>query len=233
MIAALALAALVGARSGEAAAGAEPRRAEYAVRWNPQEGGPATAAEVLAFLEAPPSKGEVFEVRYFDLPKPAGAPAGADTVLRRRSGGDAGPEIRLKFRLARPLAGRWGCPTTEAFRRSEEVDIGFGGADAPSRVYSYSCTLAAEEPPRELGAAAKRCASRMTRWQIGATRAEAYRVEEWRLPGGDVRLEISRAAANDVDELARFAGLVTRLRTLGARPLDESKTELGSRCPRP
>ena len=51
------------------------------------------------------------------------------------------------------------------------------------------------------------------------------------LPDGTVRLEISRTAANSVDELARFSDLVARLRARGVTPLDERKTALGGRCP--
>jgi hypothetical protein len=228
----LALAALVAGHSG-AAAPREPHRAEYAVRWNPAEGGLATVAEVLALLGASGERGETFEVRYFDVARPAGAPAGATTILRQRTGADGRAEIRLKYRRTRPLASAWGCPAGAPYRAVEEVDIGFGGADAPSRVYSYACTLAAAEPPAELHAVAKKCASRVTRFEVGSTRAEAYKVEEWKLPDGGIRLEVSRTAPNDVDELARFAGLVSKLRERGVRPLDESKTEMGSLCPNP
>ncbi len=232
MIPGLAFAALVVGLSG-AGEPREPLRAEYAVRWNPAEGGLATAEEVLALLGAAGARGETFEVRYFDLARPANAPSGATVILRRRTGEDGRAEIRLKYRRARPLASAWECPAGAPYRPAEEVDIGFGGAEAPSRVYSYGCTLAAAEPPAGLHAVPKKCASRVTRYEVGSSRTEAYKVEEWGLPDGGIRLEVSRTAPNDVDELARFAGLVSRLRERGVRPLDDSKTEMGSRCPNP
>jgi hypothetical protein len=230
MVQAFAVAVLL-SRQSSAAAAPEPARAEYAVRWNPAQGGPATAAEVLAFLEGSRDRGETWEVRYFDLEPPPGAPAGATTILRRRTNAGGRSEIRLKYRRARPLDAAWGCPAGGAFRKDEEVDIGFGGSGAPTRVYAYSCSLEAAEPPSGLGAVPKKCASRMVRYEAGSRRSQRYKVEEWTLPGGGVRLEISRSAPNSVDELARFAELVERLRARGVRPLDESKTELGSRCP--
>ena len=229
MVHALALVALL-ARQASAAAPPEPRKAEYAVRWNPAQGGLETAVEVVAFLGSARPAGETYEVRYFDLPLPSGAPVGATAIMRRRASAAGGAQIRLKYRRARPLDAAWSCPAGP-FRRSEEVDIGFGGGGTPSRVYSYSCTLEAAEPPAGLAAVAKPCSSRMMRYALGGRADEGYKVEEWTLPDGGVRLEVSRSAPNSVDELTRFVELVERLRARGVRPLDESKTELGSRCP--
>lgn len=230
MLQGLVLAAALVARRSAAGAHEEPRKAEYAVRWNPAQGGLATAAEAVGFLGGGDEKGESWEVRYFDLEPPAGAPPGATTILRRRMG-PAGGEIRLKYRRERPLDAPWACPAGIVFRQDEEVDIGFGGADAPSRTYSYSCSLDAAEPPASLSATPRKCVSRMVRYQAGAHKSERCKVEQWTLPDGSVRLEVSRSAPNSVDELARFADLVERLRARGVRPLEESKTELGSRCP--
>ena len=223
--------AVLASAAGAALAAEEPGKAEYAVRWNPGEGGPKTADAVLELLGSPAARGNAWEVRYFDLPRPAGAPPGAAVILRRRAGADGEVEIRLKYRSARPLAGGWSCPAGIAFRREAQVDVGFGGADAPSRVYSYSCKLAAPDPPAPLRATPRPCASRMVRFEAGSPKADGYKVEAWTLPDGTVRLEISRTAANSVDELARFSDLVARLRARGVKPLDESKTELGGRCP--
>ena len=226
----LAFAALA-SRAAVAPAAEEPRKAEYAVRWNPAEGGLKTADAVLALLGSSGARGNAWEIRYFDLPRPDSAPPGSAVILRRRAGTDGDVEIRLKYRSAHPLSGGWACPAGIAFGREAQVDVGFGGADAPSRVYSYSCKLAAPEPPAPLRATPRPCASRMVRFEAGSPKADGYKVEEWTLPDGTVRLEISRTAANSVDELARFADLAARLRARGVRPLDESKTELGGRCP--
>jgi hypothetical protein len=207
-------------------AAAEPKGAEYAVRWNPGQGGPASAAETLAFLGAGDAPSVRYEVQFYELPTPHGAPAGATVILRRRAASDGSTEIRLKYRTSSPLAS-WACPEP-SFQAKAQVDVGFG-TDAPSRVDSYSCVLEATQPPADLHAVPKKCVSRMVRYD--ATAAVGYKVEAWTLPDGSQRLEISRTTKNSVDELARFAHMVEGLVARGARPLEESKTELGSRCP--
>lgn len=211
-----------------AARAEEPRRAEYAARWDPARGGPATAADVFAALGSSAAPATVCEVRYYDLPAPAAAPAGAAVILRRRACDDGRTEIRLKYRSPHPLES-WTCPAGPPFQPESEVDVGFG-EDAPSRVYAYSCTLSSAEPPRELRAVPKPCASRMTRYEAHTGDGARYKVEDWTLPGGGRRLEVSRSAGNDVDALAAFERVVLRLRERGARLLGDSKTELGSRC---
>ena len=93
-------------------------------------------------------------------------------------------------------------------------------------MYAYSCTLAAKAPPSFLGATPKPCAARMIRYKNGDDK-----IEEWTLPGGGVRLEVSRTTSGKPKQEAKFRELVERLRARGVKPLDESKTELGSRCP--
>jgi len=207
-----------------------PKHAEYAARWDPASGGPATAAGVLARLGLHASgAATACEVRYYDLPAPEGAPRGAAVILRRRVCGDGTAEIRLKYRTARPLES-WACPAGLGFSEGSEVDVGLG-EEAPSRVYAYACTLAEGTPPSSLRAAAKPCAARMTRVSARAPDGGHLKVEEWTLPGGARRLEVSRTDRDDVDALAAFQRVVERLEAAGARFLAESKTELGSRCP--
>lgn len=204
----------------------EPGRAEYAVRWDPTQGGPANARELLAFLGASGGGGHAYEVRYFDLPRPESAPAVATPILRLRvaEGGDA--EVRLKYRTEQPLEARWGCPAGASFEKSEEVDVTFAASATPVRMYAYSCTLDAKAPPTFLGATPKSCAARMVRYRHGDDK-----IEEWTLPGGGIRLEVSRTTSGKPKHEAKFRELVDRLRARGVKPLDESKTELGSRCP--
>jgi hypothetical protein len=204
----------------------EPKGAEYAVRWDPAKGGPANAAETLAFLGAPETTAVRYEIQFYDVPAPKDAPRDAAVILRRRTSEDGSTEIRLKYRTSFPLSS-WTCPDP-SYQAKAQVDVGFG-ADAPSRVNSYSCVLSATRPPEDLSAVPKRCISQMVRYD--ATRTVGYKVEVWTLPDGSTRLEISRTAANSVDELARFAHLVETLVARGVRPLSESKTELGGRCP--
>lgn len=212
-----------------AARAGEPGRAEYAARWDPSRGGPATAAEVASALELSAEPATSCEVRYYDLPPPSGAPPGASVILRRRACDAGRTEIRLKYRSTHPLA-EWACPAAAPFRQESELDVGFGEG-TPSRVYAYSCTLASDEPPTDLGAVPKPCASRMTRYEASGRGGARYKIEEWRLPNGGRRLEISRSAKNEKNALASFERAVSRLRARGALLLEESKTELGSRCP--
>jgi hypothetical protein len=207
-----------------------PKHAEYAARWDPSAGGPSTAADVLARLGLDASAAATAcEVRYYDLPAPDGAPKSAAIILRRRSCDGDTPEIRLKYRTDRPLES-WACPPGFGFSGKSEVDVGLG-AEAPMRVYAYACTLEKNEPPRRLRAVAKPCAARMTRVSAQTPDGRHLKVEDWTLPGGARRLEVSRTDKDDVEALAAFQRIVERLETAGARFLAESKTELGSRCP--
>ena len=203
----------------------EPARAEYAVRWDPAEGGPASAREVLSLLGASGIAGRAYEIRYFEFPRPANAPPDSIAILRQRTREDGKAEIRLKYRSAQPLQETWACPDGARFEKAEELDVSFAASSEPVRVYACSCTLVAKAPPAVLGAAPNPCTSRMVRYEF-----EGDKIEEWTLPGAGVRLEVSRAAPNSPGELAKFSGLVERLRARGVRPLDQSKTD-GSRCP--
>ena len=135
-------------------------------------------------------------------------------------------EIRLKYRRTRPLGEKWNCPNDSPYEKAEEVDFSFVGTGQPNRVYSYSCTLTAKQPPASLNAVQKKCSSRMVRYQF-----DGFKIEEWTLPRGDVKVEVSHSAKNTRAEVAKFAEFVSKLRDRGVKPSDQSKTELGSRCP--
>jgi hypothetical protein len=201
----------------------EPAKAEYAVRWDPSEGGLTDARAVLDFLGAPEIQGEVFEVRYFDLPRPDGAPADSTVILRERRKRGGRAELRLKYRRDLPLAGPWRCPSGSPYEKKEEVDVSIAGPGDSGRV--YTCDLVGE-PPRSLSASPKSCVSSVVRYGF-----EGLKIEEWALPGGKRRLEVSRQAPNSDEELRRFERLVSRLHQMGVRPSSRSKTELGSDCP--
>jgi hypothetical protein len=135
-------------------------------------------------------------------------------------------EIRLKYRRTQPLGENWECPDDSPYDKGEEVDFSFVGAGQPNRFYSYSCTLTAQLPPASLNAVQKKCSSRVVRYQV-----DGFKIEEWTLPGGGVKVEVSRSAKNTRAEVAKFAEQVSKLRDRGVKPSDQSKTELGSRCP--
>jgi hypothetical protein len=219
---------LAAACHGAAGAGSppSPENAEFAMRWDPADGGPKSPEEVLTILGVPLPSAERYDVRYYDLPAPASAPAGATPILRERTRAGGKTEFRLKYRFTRPLAGGWACPAGEAFEADEEVDVSVGEGGAAARVYSYSCTLKAKDPPRSLNAVPKRCSAAMTRYSSGG-----FRVEEWLMPGGARTIEVSRPGTDAVDDLEKFRRVVEILLGRGARPSDRSKTELGSTCP--
>ncbi|HEU5296501.1 MAG TPA: hypothetical protein VFU71_17105 [Burkholderiaceae bacterium] len=57
------------------------------------------------------------------------------------------------------------------------------------------------------------------------------KVELWTLAGGNKALEVSWTAKDSAADLQAFRSrIVTPLASSGARPLSESKTELGSMC---
>lgn len=135
-------------------------------------------------------------------------------------------EIRLKYRRTQPLGEKWECPNDGPYEKNAEADVSFVGAGMLNRVYSYSCTLSAQQPPASLHAVPKKCVSQMVRYQF-----KGFKIEEWTLPGGKVIVELSHTAQNTSDKLAKFAEFVSKLRERGVKPSDQSKTELGSRCP--
>jgi hypothetical protein len=78
-----------------------------------------------------------------------------------------------------------------------------------------------------LSARANGCPAAVTRKDSGRVR-----VEEWRLPGGAVLLEVSGGGADTSAALARFRlQVVVPLLAAGIRPAPESKTDQVSRCP--
>ena len=70
--------------AGEASS-AEPDRAEYAVRWDAEAGGPKTAEGVMTKLKKAPTSSETYVVEYFDFTPPPEAPDGFKAILRRRT----------------------------------------------------------------------------------------------------------------------------------------------------
>ncbi len=196
------------------------------MRWDPAAGGPKTPQEVLALLGARVPAPERYEVRYYDLPTPASAPANAVPVLRERTKAGGKTDFRLKYRFPRPLTVAWACPAGEGFEPEEEADVSVGEGGKSGRVYSYSCTLKAKAPPRSLNAVPKSCSAAMTRYSV-----EGLKVEEWLMPGGARTIEVSRPAADTAEELESFRQVAEKLFASGAKPSDRSKTELGGDCP--
>jgi len=209
----------------ESAAAPEPERAEYAVRWNIQDGGPKLAEQVLAILKRTPANSEQYNVEYFDLPSAASTPDDFLLILRRQVTSSGRSGLTLKYRGDHPLAS-WVCPLPKPYRTKTEIDISFTDTDVVNRAYSYSCTAYVTEPPAELHALLKGCASVMTRMAN-----DGLTVEEWHLPGDITLIDVSRQGPNTKEALAGFRNqVVEKLIQSGIHPIARSKTELGSRC---
>lgn len=72
-------------------------------------------------------------------------------------------------------------------------------------------------------------------WRCSGANREAgcarIKVERWELPGGKVAFEVSRNGKDRPADLEEFLSQVVRpLLVVGAKPLADSKTELGSAC---
>jgi hypothetical protein len=206
---------------------AEPKDAEYAMRWNGGEGGPRTAKKVLTALGKEAEESTDYKIRYFDFTPPKDAPKGFKAILRQRQSGEK-YELTFKYRGDHPLSG-WKCPLPSPDEKKEEVDVSVLAGGTTKKSYYYSCTLKGKnpiEPPQQLKAEAKSCSSRMLRLKAGK-----LKVEEWHLPGGVTLVEVSRSDANTQDDLDSFRSkVVDKLVEEGVKPSDRSKTEMGSDC---
>ncbi|MGJ7507379.1 hypothetical protein [Variovorax sp. GT1P44] len=207
--------------------------AEYALRWEPTDGGPRSVEEVAAVLKLPPGKQKQFEVRYFTVAQPSGLPPGASVIVRERSS-DGETESMYKLRSEAPMQGdavteslRCGFPA--ATERKSEVDVGWSAEGVPRKNYSLSCTadgLVGTVKPPNLEAQPTGCSSKVLRQE-----AKGVKIERWTLPDGTLALEVSWNGKNRPKDLDRFTDRIVRpLLGQGVKPLRESKTELGSRC---
>jgi hypothetical protein len=211
------------------AAMAEPAAAEYAIRWNARDGGPASVNETLALLKSRATRVRRFNVDYYDLPPTMTAPPGFAMILRRRIEDGAGAELTWKLRGDHALAD-WTCPLRNSKESKSEVDVAFHGADAFTRAFSYSCTSDGRDPAASgLSATLKPCTVAMSRRVAGK-----IRIEEWRLPGDVLVIEVSGSGANSPGAMEQFRKvIVAPLVAAGVVPTASSKTDLGSRCNQP
>jgi hypothetical protein len=210
--------------------------AEFAVRWDPGEGGPATPGDALRRLGKKPSAPQVYDVRYYDIDVTGDVPAGFNAITRKRTAAGRA-ELMFKLRGAEPLPRepsleRWRCPLGKANERKDEVDITFVGAAETVRAYSRSCVVESAdlglEPTAVLAPRPKGCASTMTRLRAGE-----LKVEEWRLADGSRLIEASRSGRDSRKSADAFAEQVlTPLLAAGIRPLARSKSAIGGDCTR-
>ena len=210
--------------------------AEFAVRWDPKQGGPASPQDALRELRLKAGKPQHFEVQYFDFTPPSDVPAGFDPILRKRiSGGEA--ELTFKLRGGAPLPAQptlkqWHCPLGATKDRKDEVDLTLLGAGQALTAHSRSCSIESRDlglqPPAALQPKPKGCGSTMTRLNAGK-----LKVEEWRLADGTVLIEASRPGKHTPASQRAFEREVLKpLLALKVQPLQRSKSAIGGECTR-
>ena len=205
--------------------------AEFAVRWDPAEGGPATLDAVLNRLSLPQGAAKQMVVQYFSVPQPPELPAGFAAIARERASG-AQIESTYKVRGPAPLLGdgeKWTCPLAPPAKSKSEVDVSVLSSGAVRKSYSRSCSVErsmAESLPKIIHAQPLGCTSSVRR-----VRAGDVKVELWELSGGNKAIEVSWTAKDTPADLQAFRSrIVAPLVSSGVKPLSESKTELGSIC---
>lgn len=239
---------LMAAFAMAACACAHAQRTEYAFRWNPAEGGPATAQLAAGQLGIGDDKPKAFEVRYLDLRRPAGLPDDSYSAVARERTDDDGPESTYKVRApaskaASKLLSTWACPLVGPKRESKlEIDVNWAldeaakaahpdAAPTPRKAISFSCSVEAAARaafPPATGMVPKPCVSQVRRFKS----QDDWKVEEWLLPTGQRIVELSFSVKEGSRaHRSAFQRRVDALLAAGARPLTDSKTSLGSTCP--
>ena len=208
--------------------------AEFAVRWDPRQGGPATPEQVLRDLRLQAGEQSRFEVRYYDFTAPAGLPPGFTPILRKRVTAGRG-ELSFKLRGSEalpptPTLQAWDCPLGPTDDRKDEVDLSFVDVGRVITAYSRSCDLNSQDaglqPPAALQARPRGCGSTMLRLRSGK-----LKIEQWRLADGTVLIEASRPGRHDPASMRAFEREVLRpLLALKVRPLERSKSAIGGDC---
>jgi len=226
--------AVLGAALAPSAVRAAQIAAEYAVRWDPRQGGPATPEDALRELHLQPSAPTHSEVQYFDFTPPPGVPPGFGAILRKRiSGGEA--ELTFKLRgtaalPATPSLKHWHCPLGKTKDRKDEADVTFIDGGQVLKAFSRSCDVNSHDlgvqPPAELQARLKGCKSTMTQLRAGK-----LKVEQWQLADGSTLLEASRPGRHDDGAQQAFEREVLQpLMRLKVQPLNRSKSAIGGDC---
>lgn len=203
--------------------------AEYAIRWDPSEGGPASVSAVLSVLGVSGGAPKKFVVRYFSVTQPTGLPVESAAIARERTAdGEIESTYKVRGPQAFPNGSKWNCPM-KGGESKEEMDVSVLAANEFKRSHSLSCTRdgsLAAHLPESFAAKPRACSSSVQR-----TKARDIKVELWSLPSGRSALEVSWGGKDQPKDLEVFLVRVFRpLQASGVKPLRESKTELGSSC---
>ncbi len=202
--------------------------AEFAIRWNPNDGGPKSASDAVKQLGITEEEKDEYSVRYFTITPPTDLPAGFTLITRQRQNGGKN-QLMIKYRSDNPLpdtinAKTWQCPLGSSAENKYEVDISFVKKDNAKRSYSLSCSQKARDFPKTLGAIQRGCDNRMVR-----LKSAELKIEEWVLQPGDRRLiEVSMSGRDTQNDFDKFSMIADKLIGLGIKPTEGSKSEAGS-----
>jgi hypothetical protein len=208
--------------------------AEYSLRWDPTQGGPATPAAAIKRLGLKVHKTQDYQVEYFDIALPAGTPEGFDAIVRRRQS-DTETELTYKLRGGQPLPAapnlkNWDCPLPSPNKRKDEIDVTFLADALTQTAFSRSCSHASGARdlavPAALQARPKGCSSRMHRLA-----SKHLKVERWQMADGSTLIEASWLGTDRPRDRDRFQReVVTPLLGAGAVPMNRSKSAIGGEC---
>ena len=111
--------------------------------------------------------------------------------------------------------------------REDRSSAVIDGGDNIAYSYSYSCTSDGPDlAASELSATIKACTSEVRRQDAGK-----LKLEEWRLPGNVVIIDVSISGKNVPGAMEGFRKRIAEpLLAAGIVPSADSKSELGSRC---
>ncbi len=209
-------------------------QAEFSLRWDPAQGGPASAEAALKSLGLKAGDTSRFEVQYFDITTPADAPPGFDAIMRKRIVGSTS-QLTYKLRGSRPFPGdtslkEWHCPLPTPAKRKQEADVAFLGLEQTSKAYSRSCSHSSKRlditVPAALQPQPNRCRSAMTRIESGK-----LKIEQWLLPDGSRLIEVSQIGRDSNAASAAFRDQVVKpLIEQQVQPLQRSKSAFGGEC---
>jgi hypothetical protein len=211
--------------------------AEYAIRWDPSQGGPRSGVATLAALGISGADKDNFEIRYFTVRARPDKPDGLTRIVRERHRTNKERhELTYKLRGLQPFSvspslADWTCPIGATDDKKDEVDISVYGRSSTVRAYSRSCTIESKVAPpvvpAALGATPAACTHRVVRWK-----AEEATVEEWQLKNGRVVIEVSSSGGADEAGFLNFRNRIADrlLEKHRIVPLQSSMTALGSAC---
>lgn len=118
-------------------------RAEFAVRWDPANGGPKSLKDVLTILKVHDAKSAQFDVNYLTVEPRAKPPEGYAIIGREREASGE-TEATYKIRGPEPLPAalaNWTCPLQGGDSGKTEIDVTWTGEAAPKRSLSMSCSV--------------------------------------------------------------------------------------------